>query len=183
MLGTKLNRLRLLRMRMRWINRVSGKLTSIWNHFRLMFKSKAIQISLVASLKKKTKQNKNQKKSYMQSKRWKVKVPGLQLLREVASLLWQSTESFNNRQRAHDGSGPMGFKRINIQVNSKQRCIMGTALHLWIGEKEKNILNAIYNIQNTRHAQQQKCLLKKWILHFELVPKQKCIYYTLVKSI
>lgn len=118
----------------------------------------------------------------MQSKRWKVKVPGLQLLREVASLLWQSTESFNNRQRAHDGSGPMGFKRINIQVNSKQRCIMGTALHLWIGEKEKNILNAIYNIQNTRHAQQQKCLLKKWILHFKLVPKQKCIYYTLVKK-
>lgn len=51
------------------------------------------------------------------------------MLREVASLLWQSTESFNNRQRAHDGSGPMGFKRINIQVNSKQRCIMGTALH------------------------------------------------------
>lgn len=131
------------------------------------------------------KQNKTKqpKKSYMQSKRWKVKVPGLQLLREVASLLWQSTESFNNRQRAHDGSGPMGFKRINIQVNSKQRCIMGTALHLWIGEKEKNILNAIYNIQNTRHAQQQKCLLKKWILQFELVPKQKCIYYTLVKSI
>lgn len=149
MLGTKLNRLRLLRMRMRWTNRVSGKLTSMWNHFRLMFKSKAIQISLVASLKKKQKPKNQQTnpKSYMQSKRWKVKVPGLQLLREVASLLWQSTESFNNRQRAHDGSGPMGFKRINIQVNSKQRCIMGTALHLWIGEKEKNILNAIYNIQ------------------------------------
>lgn len=68
-------------------------------------------------------------KATCKAKGEKVKVPGLQLLREVASVLWQSTESFNNRQRAHDGSGPMGFKRINIQVNSKQRCIMGTALH------------------------------------------------------
>lgn len=64
-------------------------------------------------------------KSYMQSKRWKVIVPDLQMPRGVASLLWQSTESFNSRQRAHDGSGPMGFKRINIQVTASRGASWG----------------------------------------------------------
>lgn len=41
-----------------------------------------------------------------------------------------------SRQRAHDGNGPMGFKRINI--NSKQRCIMGAAVHILVGEEKKN---------------------------------------------
>lgn len=117
-----------------------------------MFKSKAIQISLVASLKK--------KKATCKAKGERSKYQVYSCF-ERSLHCFGSRLSLNNRQRAHDGSGPMGFKRINIQVNSKQRCIMGTALHLWIGEKEKNILNAIYNIQNTRHAQQQKCLLKK----------------------
>lgn len=68
-------------------------------------------------------------KSYMQS----LKVKGQSTRSTDASrgrhCFGSLNESFNNRQRAHDGSGPMGFKRINIQVNSKQRCIMGTALH------------------------------------------------------
>ncbi len=83
-----------------------------------------------------------------------MKIPGLQLPRGIASLLWQSTESFNSRQRAHDGSGPMGFKRINIQVTASRGASWGTAL--WIGEKGKtkqNNLNVVYHIKHNMHAQ------------------------------
>ena len=52
-------------------------------------------------------------------------------------MLWQSTESLNSGQRAHDGSGPMGFKRINIQVTASRGASWGDSIALWVGEKEK----------------------------------------------
>lgn len=102
-------------------------------------------------------------KSYMQSKRWKVIVPDLQMPRGVASLLWQSTESFNSRQRAHDGSGPMGFKRINIQVTASrgaswgQHCIVDR----WEGKKTKTkIIWMQYTTYKTigMHINEKTCL-------------------------
>ena len=124
----------------------------------------------------------------MQSKRVKVKVPGLYVARGLSSFLWQSAEFFNSMQREHDGRWPMGFKRINIEVTASRGASWGTALHC--GEvkmkknKIQNNLNAVYHIRNNRHAHKQKFVffVKETLLRSELVPKQKPLRYLWLKK-